>query len=113
MWILLGVSSLIDLAVHDETSLFMLWACTAVAYAAMRLIGAGRGTGWFTNWLEERRTQRLARRHQFKIVQEQKVTESMDAILDKISKQGVGSLDARERDILEKARAKLLRRDQK
>jgi membrane associated rhomboid family serine protease len=112
MWILLGVFTLIDLALHAYTSIFMLWSCSAVGYLSMRLVGAGQGMNWFANWLEERRMHRLTRRHQFKVVQDKKATESIDAILEKISRQGVGSLDAHERATLEKARAKLLKRDQ-
>jgi hypothetical protein len=112
MWVLLGLSTLIDLAGHAYSAIFILWACSAVAYVSMRLAGAGYGTHWLTDWLEERRSQRLARQHNFKVVQDKKTTESIDAILEKISKQGVGSLDARERAALEQARTKLLKRDQ-
>jgi membrane associated rhomboid family serine protease len=112
MWILLAISSLIDLAFHYYPSIFMLWACAAVGYFAMRLVGAGHGANRLADWLETQRARRLARRHQFKVVQDKKTTESIDAILEKISKQGVGSLDARERATLEEARAKLLKRDQ-
>ena len=112
MLILLGVSTLIDLAIHDTTAIFMLWACSAVGFFGMRLLGAGYGMNWLTDWLEERRTQKLMRRHNFKVVQDKKATESIDAILEKISKHGVGSLDARERATLEQARTKLLKRDQ-
>jgi membrane associated rhomboid family serine protease len=112
MWILLAISSLIDLAFHYYPSIFMLWACAAVGYFAMRLVGAGHGANRLADWLETQRARRLARRHQFKVVQDKKTTESIDAILEKISKQGVGSLDARERATLEEVRAKLLKRDQ-
>lgn len=112
MWILLGVSTLVDLAAHDYVSIFMLWTCSAVAYLSMRIVGAGHGANWLADWLENRRTERLARQHHFKVVQDKKATESLDAILEKISKQGVGSLDSRERAVLENARAKLLKRDQ-
>ena len=42
-----------------------------------------------------------------------KAAESIDDILEKISKHGVGSLDARERAALERARTNLLKRDQR
>ncbi len=113
MWILLGISTLIDLAANDYTAIFMLWSCSAVAYFAMRLIGAGRGFEWLTDWLEERRTQKLVRESNFKVLEEKKATDSIDAILEKISKHGVASLDARERDALERARTNLLKRDQR
>jgi hypothetical protein len=112
MWIFLGLFTLIDMVAKDYTSIFMLWTCSAVAYLGMRLIGAGHGTNWLADWLEERRIRRLTRQHNFKVVEDKKATESIDAILEKISKQGVNSLNARERDTLEKARAKLLKRDQ-
>jgi hypothetical protein len=113
MLILLGVSTLVDLAHNDYTAIFMLWSCSAVGYFAMRFIGAGHGGNWLVNWLEERRTQRQMKQHQFKVVQDRKETESIDAILEKISKHGVGSLDARERAALEKARTSLIKRDQR
>lgn len=111
MWILLALSTLIDMVHHDTASIFMLWSCSAVAYASMRLVGAGHGTNLLADWMENRRSQRLARKHQIKLVQDKKSSESIDAILEKISKHGVGSLDARERAILEEARTKLLKRD--
>jgi membrane associated rhomboid family serine protease len=113
MWILLGISTLIDLAGHDTTAIFMLWVCAAVGSFSMRVAGAGHGTNWLVNWFEERRLEREARRRNFKVVQDRKATESIDAILDKISRQGVNSLDAREKAALEKARAKLLKRDER
>jgi len=113
VWILLGISSLIDIAFHNFTSLFMLWTSSAVAYFGMCLAGAGRGMAWLTDWLEERRAQKLIRQHHFKIVKDKEATESIDAILDKISKQGVDSLNTRERAALEQARTKLLQRDER
>ena len=114
MWVFLGLFTLIDLAARDYTSIFILWSCSAVAYVGMRLLGAGHGRQLARELVfEERRTQQQIRQHQFKVVQDRKATDSIDAILDKISKHGVGSLDARERAALEKARANLLKRDQR
>ena len=112
VWVLLGISTLVDLAANDYRSIFMLWACAGVAFIAMRMVGTGSGLNWLTDWLDRRRTARLTKQHNFKVVEDRKATESIDAILDKISKQGVGSLNASERAHLEKARAKLLKRDQ-
>jgi membrane associated rhomboid family serine protease len=111
-WVLLTVYSLIDVASHQWSGLLVLWACGGVGYFGMRLVGAGRGMAWLTDWLEERRAKKLIQRHNFKIVKDKKTTESIDAILDKISKKGVGSLDAQERAALERARTKLLQRDE-
>ncbi len=112
-WVLLGVYSLIDVAYHQWSSLLVLWMCGAVGYFAMRLIGAGKGMSWLTDWLDERRTQKLVRQSNLKVLEDKKSTESIDAILEKISKHGVASLDARERDALERARTNLLKRDKR
>ena len=110
-WIFLGLSAFLDFVHNDYTSLSMLLACSAVAYLGMRYVGGGRGFDWLTDWIEERRGRRLARARNFKIVKEQQATESIDAILEKISKQGVDSLNKQERAALERARAKLIDRD--
>ncbi len=110
-WVLLAIYSLMDVGYHLWTSLIILWICSGVGYFGMRVVGAGRGMAWLTDWMEERRAQKLIRQHNFKILKDKKVTESIDEILEKISKQGVGSLDAEERAALERARTNLLKRD--
>jgi membrane associated rhomboid family serine protease len=110
---LLGGYSVAYIAWRDWTSLEVLWIDAAVGYFGMRLIGAGYGMTWLTDWIEERRGARLAKKHNIRVMKETKETESLDEILDKISKQGVGSLTAKERAALERARANLLKRDQR
>ncbi len=110
-WVLLAIYTLIDIAGHNWAGLIVLWSCGAIGYLGMRLVGAGRGLTWLTDWIDERRSQRLARQRNIKVLEDRKSTESIDAILEKISKQGVGSLDAQERAALERARTKLLKRD--
>jgi membrane associated rhomboid family serine protease len=112
-WILLAVSTVIDIAFSDFNAFFMLWISSAVAYTGMRVVGAGRGMTWLTDWLEERRAQRLARARNFKVLRDQQAHESIDAILEKISRHGVESLNASERAALERARTKLIQRDQR
>lgn len=112
-WVLLGVYSLIHFASHNWPGLLVLWLCAGVGYMGMRLIGAGRGMTWLTDWLEDRQAKKLARQRNFKVLKDAKATESIDEILEKISKHGVGSLDARERAALERARTNLLKRDQR
>ncbi|MCE0482994.1 MAG: rhomboid family intramembrane serine protease [Methylacidiphilales bacterium] len=110
-WGLLGIYSLIDVAYHQWSSLLVLWICAAVGYLGMRVIGAGRGATWFTDWLEERRAQKLIRQRNLRVLEDRKVEESVDAVLEKISKHGVGSLNASERAVLERTRADLIKRD--
>ncbi len=112
-WIFFGLYTLYDFADHAYTAMFMLWTSAAVGYLAMRWVGAGRGLNWLTDWVETRRAERLARQHNIRVLTEKKSTESLDAILDKISKHGVNSLTSSERAALEKARAKLLDRDRR
>jgi membrane associated rhomboid family serine protease len=110
-WVLLSIFTFLDFVNNHYLPMFMLWTCSAVAYLGMRWVGAGRGANWLTDWIETRRAQRLARKHQFKVLTERKSNESIDAILDKISKQGVNSLNSSERAALERARTKLIDRD--
>jgi len=112
-WILLAVFSLINLAMNEYTSIFMLWTSSGVGYAGMRVSGAGRGPAWLTDWLEERQAKKLARQHNFKVLKDAQAAESIDEILEKISKHGVGSLSSSERAALERARTNLLKRDQR
>jgi membrane associated rhomboid family serine protease len=112
-FVLLGVLTLANLAQHDSIGLGGLWTDAAIGYLGMRYIGAGRGLEWITDWLDDRRTQKLARERNFKVLEDKKATDTIDAILEKISKHGVNSLDARERDALERARANLIKRDQR
>ena len=112
-WVLLAVYSLIDVAYHQWSSLMLLWMCGSVGYLGMRMIGAGRGLEWLTDWVEERHAKKLAQRHNIRVLEDKKATDSIDAILEKISKHGVASLDASERNALERARTNLLKRDQR
>jgi len=112
-YVLLGCLSVVYFAQHAWIGLGGLWADAGIAYLGMRYIGAGRGFERITDWLDERRTQKLARQRNFKVLEDKMATDSIDAILEKISRQGVGSLTPGERATLERARANLLKRDQR
>jgi hypothetical protein len=110
-WIFFGIYMLFYFAMHDNAAMFMLVMNSGVAYLTMRWMGAGRGLNWLTDWMETRRAERLARQHHIKVITEKKSAESIDAILDKISRQGVNSLTSSERAALERVRTKLIDRD--
>jgi len=110
---LLGVLTLMNFAFNQWLDLGALWCDAGVGYLGMRLIGAGHGMTWLTDWIENRQAARLARQRNIKVLKDVKATESIDEILEKISKHGVGSLDAGERAALERARANLLKRDKR
>jgi membrane associated rhomboid family serine protease len=109
---LLGALSLCFIAFHQWVDFSSLWFDAVVGYFAMRLIGGGYGFSWLMDWLDERRTRRLAAKHQIKVMKDAQASESLDQILEKISKHGVGSLTSKERAALERARSNLLKRDQ-
>jgi membrane associated rhomboid family serine protease len=109
---LLAVLSLVNIAYRDWVSLSALWCDAAIGYLGMRYIGAGYGMTWLTDWIEDRQARRLANQRNIKVLKDAKTSESIDEILEKISKQGVGSLNSRERAALERARTNLLKRDQ-
>ena len=110
---LLGALSLASIYQRDPFGLGALWLDAGIGYFGMRLAGAGYGFTWLTDWIEERRARRLAYKHNIKVLKDTQATQSIDQILEKISKQGVGSLNARERAALERARTNLLKRDQR
>jgi membrane associated rhomboid family serine protease len=106
-WVCLAIYSLQFMANREWILLLALWVSAGIAYYGMRLVGVGGGLDWWENWQEGRRTARLAKERNFQIVRES----SVDAILEKISKHGIGSLTATERETLEKERAHLLKKE--
>ncbi|MFA7234083.1 MAG: rhomboid family intramembrane serine protease [Terrimicrobiaceae bacterium] len=104
---LLSISALKCLADSMTTSLVVLVLDSAAAFATIKLLC---GT-WSFDRLMPRRSPPL------RVVQPERGSEhgippaSIDAILEKISKSGMGSLTSRERAQLEKARAELLEKD--
>jgi hypothetical protein len=112
-YVLLAVLSLVNLYTHNWPDLGSLWCDAAIGYFGMRLIGAGYGMNWLTDWIEDRQATRLARKRDIKVLKDVKAAQSIDEILEKISKHGVASLDPRERAALERARTNLLKRDQR
>lgn len=112
--ILLGIYTLVFLAQRDVMELSMLWMSTVVAAVMIRSLGVATGFGFFdriAEWFESRRMERLAKQNNIRAIKEQEKIESIDSILDKISKHGMGSLTPIEKKILERASADLIKRD--
>lgn len=109
--ILAAIYTLQLLAYHDWTNLVAVWASVAAAFLFIRLRGAGPELEWWDNFKA-----RLQPKPKFTVVpknpvarrEEGDVYESIDPILDKIARSGIGSLTANERRMLDRARAKLL-----
>jgi hypothetical protein len=115
--VILGINSLQFLGVHAFVDLLVFWAACLVAFVFIKYL---RGQVQFSLWeyLRQRRSRRsLSAMPSPRVVPQKKapaprddVIESIDPLLDKIAKHGIGSLTAREREKLEQARAELLKK---
>ncbi len=110
-WIFLGIYTLIYFSEQQFLNLAMLWLCAAIGYFGMRTVGVGGRLLWWQKWNEDRKERNEIRRSKVKAKKENKA--SIDAILEKISRKGMGSLTASEKSALENARSALLKRDEK
>jgi membrane associated rhomboid family serine protease len=110
--ILAAIYSFELLAYHAWTDLTVVWISTATGFIFIRLQGVGPELAWWQNFKARVRPQ-----PKFKVVPkpaaphrgEDDVYESVDPILEKIAKSGIGSLTANERRQLDRARNRLLK----
>ena len=114
--ILIAIGTLAALANHDWASIILLWITAATALFFVRLRGIGPELVWW-NDLKARlqpkpKFQVVPRSTPRRVVESENVHESIDPVLDKISKQGINSLTASERRALDRARARLLKKSQ-
>jgi hypothetical protein len=114
--ILAGIGTLAALANHDWASIIMLWTTIATAVAFIRLRGIGPELVWWSDlksrWRPKPKFQVVQRSTPRRVVEPENVHDSIDPVLDKISKQGINSLTASERRALDRARARLLKKSQ-
>ncbi|MDD4931948.1 MAG: rhomboid family intramembrane serine protease [Methylacidiphilaceae bacterium] len=110
--VLLALYVLIDISAHAWTPLLMLSVASGIAYLSVRMPDVSWMRFWGREW--RRRTRSLA---SARAPARQKGTkaplESIDTILDKISRNGIGSLTKSEREALERARKALLRKEER
>ncbi len=116
-WIALIFAALYSLqllAYHVWSQMAVLWLSLGAAFLFIRLRGIGPELVWWENLKT-----RLQPRPKFKVVPREPapravepddVYASIDPLLDKISKHGIGSLTANERRTLDRARARLLKK---
>ena len=113
--LILGGIGLFCVAYHDWSLLLAAWVSSVVAYAATRMAGVGDGWNLFEGLrgrLLQPPTPRAART---KLLSRgdgdpADALDSVDPVLEKISKHGLSSLTQNERATLERARASLLKR---
>jgi membrane associated rhomboid family serine protease len=112
--ILVAIGTLSALAAHDWQTLVVLWTSVGAAFLFIELLDAGPELAWISNLKT-----RFGPKPKFQVVQtarSQRVVEpddvyaSIDPILDKISKFGIGSLTANERRQLDRERERLLKK---
>jgi hypothetical protein len=106
-WILLAIYSLAAFAGRDWPGLLKLWLSSLFAVAWVRR----GGMEWPNLSLGKVRKKSAKGKAAAKKTPAVPVLEKVDAILDKISRDGIHSLTAAEKKQLEDARAKLLQKD--
>jgi membrane associated rhomboid family serine protease len=110
--ILAAIYTLQLLAYHSWTDLAVFWTSIAAGFCFVRLRGVGPELVWWENFKA-----RLQPKPKFKVVpkaipmrrEEDDISESVDPILDKIARSGIGSLTPNERRTLDRARDRLLK----
>ncbi len=117
--IFLGINSLQLLAGHAFVILLVFWATCLAAFLFIKYLRGHIRFGFsLRDYLRQRRSRRNLRPLPKPRAAAQgrpstpsdNVIESIDPLLDKIAKHGIGSLTAREREALEQARAELLKK---
>jgi membrane associated rhomboid family serine protease len=113
---LAAISTLQLLAYRDWSAMAVLWVSIAAAFFFIRLRGIGPELVWWGNlksrWQPKPKFQVVQRSAPRRVVEPENVHESIDPVLEKISKQGINSLTASERRALDRARTRLLKKSQ-
>jgi membrane associated rhomboid family serine protease len=114
--IFVAIGTLSALAMRDWQSLVVLWTSIGAAFLFIELRGAGPELAWWNNMKARispkpklHVVQKSASRH---AVEPDNLYASIDPILDKISKSGIGSLTANERRLLNRERDRLLKKSE-
>jgi hypothetical protein len=114
--IFVAAYSLQLLAYHGWSELAVLWLSAGLAYGFVELRGTGPELAWLTQWKSRWRSKRalsvLPRPGPRRPVEPDNIYESIDPLLDKISKSGINSLTASERRALDRARSRLLKKSE-
>jgi membrane associated rhomboid family serine protease len=113
---LAAISTLQLLAYRDWSAMAVLWVSIAGAFFFIRLRGIGPELVWWSDlksrWQPKPKFHVVPRATPRRVVEPENVHESIDPVLEKISKQGINSLTASERRALDRARARLLKKSQ-
>jgi hypothetical protein len=103
-------------AYHRWSEMTVLWISVALAYGFVNLRGAGRELGWLSDWTGRWRSKRVLRvvpsPEARRSSESENIYESIDPLLEKISRSGIGSLTASERRALDRARTRLINKSE-
>jgi len=111
-----GIATLQLLAYRDWSAMAVLWLSIAVAFLFIRLRAPGLELEWWSGvksrFQPKPKSTVVRRSAPRRVVEPENIHESIDPVLDKISKQGINSLTASERRALDRARNRLLKKSQ-
>ena len=109
-----AIGTLSALAAHAWQDLVVLWTSIAVAFFFIEVRGAGPELAWMNNLKSKFRPKPklyvVQKSSMRRTTEPDDVYSSVDPILDKISKSGIGSLTENEKKILDRARSRLLKK---
>jgi len=112
--VLVAIGTLAALANHDWATMILLWTTIVTAVVFIRLRGIGPELTWWNDLKS-----RFQRKPKFHVVRQPEIRrsiepdnvhDSIDPVLEKISKYGINSLTPSERRTLDRARARLLKK---
>lgn len=111
MWILFALYTLQFVVFGKTSDLLHLWVTSLVAWVGVRYF---IDSEW--EWWSRLKTRWYTQKHQIKVVRSESTSlsteiQDYDAVLEKISKKGLGSLSASEKKILENKRQELLNQE--
>ena len=114
--ILAAIGTLSAMAAHDWQTLVVLWTSVGAAFLFIELRGAGPELVWWSD-LKARfgpkpKFHVVPKARPRRVAESDDVYASIDSILDKISKFGIGSLTASERRQLDRERERLLKKSE-
>ncbi len=118
-WVALVLGAILTLqlfAARAWPELAVLWLSVGGAFLFIRMRGIGPELEWWTSlkekWQPKPKFQVVPRSSPRRTVEPENVHESIDPLLEKISKSGINSLTASERRALDRARNQLLKKSQ-
>jgi len=113
---LAGIYTLQLIAFRDWSGMAVLWVSIGAAFFFVRMRGAGPELAWWgdfkSRWQSKPKFHVVPRTAPRRAADAENIHESIDPVLDKISKQGINSLTASERKALDRARNRLLKKPQ-